>query len=326
MRDIQVMPCPYIYMIPLPDSPKIIKKENNTAIFEIEGLYPGYGVTIGNSLRRVLLSSLEGAAITQVKIKGVGHEFSTVPGVLEDVVTIILNLKKLRFKFFGEEVEKISLKAKGEKVVKAKDFKVSSQIEIENADLVIANLTGKNSQLEMEALVEKGVGYQPSEQREEQKKEIGMIPIDAIFTPVKRVSLSTENMRRGKRTDFDRLKIEIETDGTVSPEDAFLRACDIFLEHFSLFSKELNPPAEKKKEKKGKSKKESSDAEDKKKSKVEDLKISERTKNALLNNNLKTVAGILRKKEEGIKDLEGLGDKAIKEIKKGIKRLGLELE
>jgi DNA-directed RNA polymerase subunit alpha len=314
-------------MIPLPDSPKIIKKENNTAVFEIEGLYPGYGVTIGNSLRRVLLSSLEGAAITQVKIKGVSHEFSTISGILEDVVTIILNLKKIRFKAFGDEPEKITLKAKGEKVIKAKDFKISSQLEIKNPDLLIANLTSKNSQLEMEALVEKGVGYQSVEQREEKKKEIGMIPIDAIFTPVKRVSLSIENMRKGKRTDFDRLKIEIETDGTVNPDDAFSKACQIFLEHFNLFLNSLVPEVTEKKETKEKKEKgKTSSEEDKKKIKVEDLKISERTKNALINNNLKTVAGVLRKKGEGIKKLEGLGDKAVKEIRKEFKELGFDLE
>jgi DNA-directed RNA polymerase subunit alpha len=317
----------HIYMIPLPNPPKIIKKENNTAIFEIEGLYPGYGVTVSNSLRRILLSSLEGAAVTQVKIKGVSHEFSTIPGVLEDVVIIILNLKKLRFKFFSDESEKITLKIKGEKIVKAKDFNVSSQLEIENSDLVIANLTSKNSQLEMEALVEKGVGYQLAEQREEKKKEIGMIPIDAIFTPVKRVSSSIENMRRGKRTDFDRLTIEIETDGTISPEEAFLKACNILLDHFNLFSKALSPePAETKVIEEKSNKKEKGSGEDNKKMNVEDLKISERTKNALLNSNLKTVAGVLRKKEEGIKNLEGLGDKAVKEIRKAVKKLGFELE
>jgi len=208
-------------MIPLPNLPKIIKKQGNKAVFEIEGLYPGYGVTISNTLRRVLLSSLEGAAITQVKIKGVSHEFSTIPGVLEDVVIILLNLKKIRFKSFSDEPQQVVIKQKGEKVVKAGDFEVPPQLEIKNPEAPVASLTSKSAQLQIEALVEKGVGYQSIEQREEKKREIGMIPIDAVFTPVKRVSFRVENMRVGKRTDFDKLEMEIETDGTISPEEAF---------------------------------------------------------------------------------------------------------
>jgi len=224
------------YMIPLPNLPKIIKKQGNKAVFEIEGLYPGYGVTISNTLRRVLLSSLEGAAITQVKIKGVSHEFSTIPGVLEDVVIILLNLKKIRFKSFSDEPQQVVIKQKGEKVVKAGDFEVPPQLEIKNPEAPVASLTSKSAQLQIDALVEKGVGYQSIEQREEKKREIGMIPIDAVFTPVKRVSFRVENMRVGKRTDFDKLEMEIETDGTISPEEAFLNASEILLKHFSLFS------------------------------------------------------------------------------------------
>ena len=223
-------------MIPLPNLPKIIKKQGNKAVFEIEGLYPGYGVTISNTLRRVLLSSLEGAAITQVKIKGVSHEFSTIPGVLEDVVIILLNLKKIRFKSFSDEPQQVVIKQKGEKVVKAGDFEVPPQLEIKNPEAPVASLTSKSAQLQIEALVEKGVGFQSIEQREEKKREIGMIPIDAVFTPVKRVSFRVENMRVGKRTDFDKLEMEIETDGTISPEEAFLNASEILLKHFSLFS------------------------------------------------------------------------------------------
>lgn len=229
-------------MIPLPNLPKIIKKQGNKAVFEIEGLYPGYGVTISNTLRRVLLSSLEGAAITQVKIKGVSHEFSTIPGVLEDVVIILLNLKKIRFKSFSDEPQQVVIKQKGEKVVKAGDFEVPPQLEIKNPEAPVASLTSKSAQLQIEALVEKGVGYQSIEQREEKKREIGMIPIDAVFTPVKRVSFRVENMRVGKRTDFDKLEMEIETDGTISPEEAFLKASEILLKHFSLFSKSGEKP------------------------------------------------------------------------------------
>ena len=208
-------------------------------MFEIEALYPGYGVTMGNSLRRILLSSLEGAAITQVKIKGAGHEFSTLPGVFEDVIIILLNLKKLSFKMFTSEPQTIVLKEKGQKEVKAKNFKLSPQVEITTPEAHIAALTSKKAELNLEAQIEQGVGYSPTEEREQKKAEVGVIPIDAIFTPVKKVSFHVENMRVGKRTDFDRLKIEIETDGTISPEEALKQASEILLNHFSLFSQEI---------------------------------------------------------------------------------------
>jgi len=222
-------------MIPLPHKPKIIKKEKNKALFEIEALYPGYGVTIGNSLRRVLLSSLEGAAVTQMKIKGVSHEFSTIPGVLEDVVQIMLNLKQLRFKIFSSEPQKATLKVRGEKEVKGSDFELPSQIELVNKDCHIATLTNKSSRLEMEILVEKGRGYLPRDARKKEKLEIGSIPIDAVFTPIKRVLINVKNMRVGERTDFDRLFLEVETDGTITPEKAFLGATESLLNHFLLF-------------------------------------------------------------------------------------------
>lgn len=221
-------------MISLPLQPKIIEKKENRAIFEIEALYPGYGVTIGNSLRRVLLSSLPGAAVTQMKIKGVSHEFSTIPGVLEDVVTIMLNLKQLRFKVFTDEPQKATLKIKGEKKVLGSDFEYPAQVELVNKDALIATLTDKKAALEMEIQIEKGIGYQSREARKKEKLEIGVIPLDAIFTPVKRVSFRVENMRVGERTDFDRLFLEIETDGTITSETAFYQASEVLVSHFSL--------------------------------------------------------------------------------------------
>jgi DNA-directed RNA polymerase subunit alpha len=239
-------------MIPLPKEPKIVKKEKNKATFEIEALYPGYGVTIGNSLRRVLLSSLEGAAVTQMKIKGVSHEFSTIPGVLEDVVTIMLNLKQLRFKMIGDTPQRAVLKVKGEKEVKGSDFELPAQLELVNPDCHIATLTSKSAKIEMEILVEKGIGYLPREEREKEKLEIGVIPVDAIFTPVRKVAMKVENMRVGKRTDYDRLFLEVETDGTISPEEAFSKASEILVKHFSFLtesfkSKEIKKHEEKKK-------------------------------------------------------------------------------
>lgn len=318
-------------MIPLPSKPKIIQKKDNTVFFEVEGLYPGYGVTVGNSLRRVLLSSLGGAAITQVKIKGVAHEFSTIPGVLEDVIVIILNLKKLRFRNFADQTQTATLIIKGEKEVKGKDFKLSPQIKLSNPEAHIATLTKSSAELNIEVQIEKGVGYEPVEKREVKKSEIGVIPIDAIFTPVKMVNFSVENMRVGKRTDFDRLKMEIETDGTISPQEALKQTSEILLSHFSLLSQTFEKLSEekgtgKKKEKTPVSSKEAASKEDVKKMKTEDLKISERTKNALLKNNIKTISGLLRKSKKTLSNLPGLGDKAVEEIGKALKKMDLELK
>jgi len=239
------------YMISLPLSPKVIQKSplfphrKNQAVFQIEALYPGYGVTIGNTLRRVLLSSISGAAVTEVKIKGVQHEYSTIPGVLEDVVMVIQNLKKLRFKIFEGDVQKAQLKVKGEKEVKGSDFKLPSQIKLSNPDCHIATLTNSKAEIEMEIQVEKGVGYETQEQRKKKKSEIGTISIDAIFTPIRNVSFQIENMRVGERTDYDKLNLEIETDNTITPEQAFLEACQILIKHFALFTEAITLPAEK---------------------------------------------------------------------------------
>lgn len=234
-------------MILLPKRPKIIEKKGNWARIEIEALYPGYGVTVGNSFRRVLLSSLAGAAVTQMKIKGIQHEFSTISGVLEDVILIMINLKQMRFKMYTDEPQKATLKVKGEKEVKGLDFKFPSQVELVNKSCHIATLTDKKAELEIEIQIERGIGYEPVERRKKKGKlEIGVIPVDAIFTPVKRVSFKVENMRVGERTDFDRLNLEIETDGIITPEEAFFQACEILVKHFSLFSESFKLSVEKK--------------------------------------------------------------------------------
>ena len=221
-------------MITLPLSPKVTEKGKNKAVFEIQSLYPGYGVTIGNALRRVLLSSLEGVAITEVKIKGVPHEFSTMPGVLEDVIMIILNLKKLRFKIYEGTTQKVSLKVKGEKDVTGADFETSPQIELVNPEVHVATVTDKKTELEIDITLEKGIGYEPKDKRNIKKTEIGSMVMDAIYTPIKNVNFHTENMRVAERTDFDKLALEIETDGTITPEEAFFDACDILIKHFNI--------------------------------------------------------------------------------------------
>lgn len=222
-------------MISFPHKPKLIDKKGNTARFEMRALYPGYGVTIGNALRRVLLTSLPGAAITQVRIKGISHEFSTIPGVLEDIVSISLNLKQLRFRVYSDEPQKATISVKGEKEIKGSDFKIPSQLELVNQDAHIASLTDKKAELEMEILVERGLGYEPVEVRKKGKLEVGQITLDAIFTPIRKVNYTVENMRVGERTDYDLLRVEIETDGTLSPEQAIFQASEILVKYFSLF-------------------------------------------------------------------------------------------
>jgi DNA-directed RNA polymerase subunit alpha len=313
-------------MISLPLPPKVIQKKKNQAVFEVEGLYPGYGVTIGNALRRVLLSSLQGAAVIEVKIKGAPHEFSTIPGVLEDTIMILLNIKNLRFKIFEGESQKVQLKVKGDGEVKGSDFKCPSQIKLVNPDLHIATITDKKTELDIEIQVEKGIGYVPKDQIKIKKSEIGAITVDAIFTPIRNVNFQIENMRVGDRTDFDKLSLEIETDGTITPEEAFFEACDILIKHFNIIF-EGKAGEEKQKGSEGHSSEKVSDGEeDVTKLAVEDLKLTGRTLNALLNNSIKTVGGIVKKSEKNLSELDGMGDKAISEIKRKIKKLGLELK
>ncbi len=302
-------------MIPLPSKPKVIQKEDYKAVLEIEGLYPGYGTTIGNSLRRVLFSSLEGAAVTQVKIEGVQHEFSTIKGVLEDVVSIILNIKKLRFKMHSDEPQIVTLKVKGEKEVKGSDFDVPTQLDLINKEMHIATLTDKKSELNMELRIEKGLGFVIAKQDKRNKLDIGQISIDSIFTPIKNVNFRVENMRVGKRTDFDRLFLEIETDGTIDPEDAFKEASQILIDHFSALIGEREEIIKKEEE-------EISDE----KIKVEDMDISPKIVKILIENNIKTSVGLAKRSEESLLKLEGIGEKGIEEIKKGLKKLGLELK
>ncbi len=266
-------------MILLPKPPKIINRKENWARFEVESLHPGYGITIGNSLRRVLFSSLTGAAVTQVKIKGVQHEFSTIPGVLEDVISIMINLKQMRFKMHTDEPQRATLKIKGEKDVKGSDFKIPTQIELVNKSCHIATTTDKKAELEMEIQVEKGVGYQPIDHEKKQgKSEIGLLPLDAIFTPIKRVNYDVENMQVGKRTDFDRLYLDITTDGTITPEEAFSRASDILVKHFSLFSETVGQLENKKASKKEKTVKVKAKREPKDKESIEKVKKTTKKK------------------------------------------------
>lgn len=212
--------------------PKIVEEGFNRAIFEISPLYAGYGATIGNSLRRVLLSSMEGAAAVKVKLEGAPHEFTAVTGVLEDATDIILNLKKVRFKLSGVDSATAVLNAKGEKEIKAGDLKLPTGLEVVNPDQLILTITDKKAEVNMEIEVEKGIGYVPVERRQKEKLSVGEIAIDAIFNPVKKVSFRVENIRVGDRTDYNKLFIDIETDGSVSPREVVKRAVGILVEQF----------------------------------------------------------------------------------------------
>lgn len=211
---------------------KRISEDAKEGVFEIEGLYTGYGITVGNSLRRVLLSSLPGAAITQVKIKGVGHEFTTIPHVMEDVVELALNLKRVRFRLHTDEPQTLTLKVKGEKTVTAADIEANANVEVITPDEHIATISAKTGELDMELTVERGLGYVPVEARKLEKLPIGVIALDAIFTPVVRVSYAVENMRVADRTDYNRLRLAIETDGSITPSAALAASAAILQDHF----------------------------------------------------------------------------------------------
>ena len=318
------------YTLLLPSKPRVISEEGESGVFEIDGLYPGYGHTLGNSLRRIILSSLPGVAITSVKIAGVQHEFSTINGIKEDVITILLNLKKVRMRCTTDEPQTLYLKVKGDKVITAKDIEVPGQVEILTPNEVIATLTSKNSVIDMEIRAEKGLGFMPKEMIDKSRVDIGTIALDGIFTPIRRASYEVENMRVGDRTDFNKLRISIETDGTVSPTVALSSAIEIMINQLKAivgFKEEESAVAVgfgETKEDMVKSKNEI-DSEVLK-TRVESLDISARTQNALNIANIRTVGGLARKKEKDLLEIEGLGAKGIQEIKKALGEFGITLK
>ena len=316
--------------ISLPQKPKYTPVSDETGLFEINGCYPGYGTTLGNALRRVLLSSMPGAAISSVKIKGVKHEFSTLPNIMEDIIQIILNLKQVRFKLFDGEKTIVSLKAKGEKEITAAMIECPSNVEVVNKDAHIATITAAKGEIEIEMEISAGVGYVPVEQQEREKKEVGIIAMDSIYTPIKRVNYTISNMRVGKRTDFEKINLEISTDGSITPLDAFSKAVDILVDQFSA----LNSISEEKEtEEKKEEIEESAEIEaepetsDPKKIEITELKsISTRTLNVLEKSKIGKVGDILKMDENQLAELDGMGAKGIKEIKKAIGDFGLNLK
>ena len=315
----------------LPSKPRVVLEEQDKGVYEIDGLYPGYGHTLGNSLRRILLSSLPGAAITRAKIEGASHEFSTIPGVREDVVAILLNLKKMRFKMLTDEPQIVKIKTKGAKVVKAEDADLPGQVEIANPDLVIATLTDKSSVFEAELTVEKGLGYVMRDVLQKEKAQVGEMVLDAVFTPMRRVNYEVENMRVGDRTDFNRLRLTIQTDDTITPHDALEEAIRIMINQLkAIVGFQEEEVAETHPDKSEPEETGSADAgdqsEDKNKMRIEDLDLSERIVKALSEASIRTVGGLVRRTSKDLMGLEGIGDKAITELKRAVGKLGLTLK
>ncbi len=296
-----------LHEIQLPEVKKIESK-GNTGVFSIEPLRPGYGMTLGNSLRRVLLSSLEGSAVTSIKIEGVLHEFSTIPNIKEDVVEIIMNIKKLRVKSVSEESEYITLSKTGSGKVTAKDIKTNQNVEVLNPDLHIATLDNKNAKLDIEFKIDRGRGYVTVEKREKEKLGVGFIALDALYSPTRRVRYNVESTRVGQMTNLDNLVLDIETDGTMTPEEALSRSAEILVEHFLVISGkesvELRKPEILEEEL------ESASAG----IMVEEINLSPRTTNALLNNDIKTIDDILKRSFDELKNLKGFGAKAYDEV------------
>ena len=290
--------------------------------FIAEPFERGYGFTLGNSLRRVLLSSLEGVAVTDVKIENALHEFSTLEGVYEDVTEIILNLKKLVMKMDGREPRRISLEVKGEKEVKASDIDTGGTVEILNPDLTIANLS-KGATLKMEMGVGIGRGYRPAELNKTDETPIGVIPVDSIFSPVRKVKFYVEDTRVGQRTDYNRLILEIWTDGSISPREALIQSSAILKKHLDLFTDDDRYAVEFEEEVEEESR------EDKLlkllSMPINEIELSVRSSNCIKSADIKTIGDLVSKTESEMLKYRNFGKKSLEEIQGILKELGLSL-
>jgi DNA-directed RNA polymerase subunit alpha len=284
--------------------------------FDIEPLEPGFGTTLGNTLRRVLLSSLWGAAVTSIQIEGVAHEFTSVPHVKEDVTELILNLKQLNLKSFTEDPVTVMLDVKGPAEVHASDIQTSSDVEIVNPDLYICTIAAKGH-LRMELNVERGKGYVPADRNKREGQPIGVIPIDAIFSPVHKANFTVEKTRVGQSTDYDRLLIEVTTDGTVTPEEAVSTAAQLFTQHLDLFVRfgDSIVTAQPGQPVKGGGNRLNETP-------IEELDLSVRAFNCLKANDITSVGQLLTKKEEELLGLRNFGRKSLDEIKEKLVEKG----
>jgi len=318
----------------LPSKPTPLSEDGDRGQYEINGLYPGYGHTLGNSLRRIILSSLPGSAITTVKIDGVDHEFSTIDGVREDVITILLNLKRVQVRLDSEEPVTFPVKFKGDGTHTLADQSLPGQLEIVNPDQPILTIAKKSTSVEMELTVEKGLGYVARDVLTKGKADIGLLALDAIFSPIRRVNYEVENMRVGDRTDYNKLRIFIETDGTISPREVLEKSVEIMIaqlrsimgveDPFS-FIEEVAEVAEKA-DANGVDEDSDEETQEQFKTRVESLGLSTRTENALINANIRTVGGIVAKSELELLEFEGVGAKALEEIHEALEEFGLTLK
>jgi DNA-directed RNA polymerase subunit alpha len=296
-----------------------------SATFAVEPLHSGYGMTLGNSLRRVLLSSIAGAAVTSFKIEGVTHEFTTVKGVKEDVVDIMLNLKGVRFRVYGDEPQNLRIVSDGKGVVKAKDIQVNADVEIVNPEHVIATIDDDKSKFVMDLVVETGRGYRTIEEGAA-KKASDMIAVDAIFSPVLRVRYKVENTRVGQMTDLDKLLLTIDTDGSITPRDAFEEAAAILVNQYTALAGKTRVEAAEQLVPAGASTASVTGEGDEPaalNTPIEDLNLSARTTNALINNDIHTIKDLFSLSDAELRDLKGFGSKALDEVKEKLAELEL---
>lgn len=295
-------------------------EDNSYGKFVIEPLERGYGITLGNSLRRILLSSLPGVAVTQIKIDGVLHEFSTIPGVVEDVTEIILNIKSLSLKLNGEGPKIVYIEADGEGPVLASDIKSDADVEILNPDLHIATLNGDH-RFYVELTLNKGRGYQVADKNKQYGQPIGIIPVDSIYTPIRKVNYTVENTRVGQITDYDRLTLEVWTNGSIKPDEAISLGAKILSEHLNLFidlsdnAKHTEIMVEKEESKKEKVLEMT----------IEELDLSVRSYNCLKRAGINTVEDLINKTEEDMMKVRNLGRKSLEEVLQKLNALGLSL-
>ncbi len=317
-----------------PSKPKIINEAGNKGSYEIGGLYPGYGHTLGNSLRRIILSSLPGAAVTSIKIAGIPHEFSTVKGIKEDVISMILNLKKVKFSISSGDEVVLTLKKKGIGEIKASDIDVAGQVEILTPDQHIATITESDAVLQMEITLSNGIGYVSKEVLQKDRVPVESIALDAAFSPILNVSYDVDQMRVGDRTDFNRLIINIETDGSITPKEALEKSIEIMIYQLKAIIdfqdiEIVAPEVESKKEDfqdVEESKLDKDVLDDVLKTRIESLDISQRTINALIEANIRTIGGLIRKKEKDLLDVDGMGKKGIDELKEILAKFDLTIK
>lgn len=324
--------------IVLPKKLNVVEEDGSKGVYEIEGLYPGYGHTLGNSLRRIILSSLSGVSITSVKIKGADHEFATLNGVKEDVLTILLNLKKVRFSLASDEEATLRLSVKGNKNVTAADFETVGGIEVMNPDQYIAEVTAKTGSFELEINLAKGVGFVSKEDFSDGKPSVGTILVDAIFSPIRKVNYEVEHMRVGDRTDYNLLRINLETDGSMTAKEALEQALTIMIQQFKSIldlkiiedTREIIEEVEdegiirvEKVEEEGLNDEERVELL---KTRIDTLDFSARTENSLNEASIRTLGGLVQKTSDDLLALDGFGQKSLEEVSETLATFKLTLK